>query len=193
MKSYSSLIDLIRARRSTRRFQNRPVPRELLVRCVEAARLAPSAENSQPWRFIIVDDADLLQELRKNAFSGFFRPTRWASAAPVLVVLCARPDIVAGRLARGVTGTHFSHIDLGIAGTHFCLQAQELGLGTCWIGWFDKKRVRRTLKIGRDRHPVILFAVGYSAESASRPQKRKNLDEICAFNRGEKSPLSPAG
>ncbi len=109
------------------------------------------------------------------------------------MVLCSSPDILANRLGRGVTGTHFDHIDLGIAGAHFCLQAQELGLGTCWIGWFNKKGVRRTLKIGRDRHPLILFAVGYSAESTARPKKRKSLDEICAFNTGENPPFSPTG
>jgi len=191
MDNNFSLSALIRSRRSTRRFQEKSVSRALLLQCVEAARLAPSAENSQPWRFFIVDDPACKDTLAQKAFGGVFLPTRWAAAAPVLVVLCLQTDSIAKRMVSKVAGTTFSMIDIGIAGEHFCLQAEELGLGTCWIGWFDKKGAQQALKLDKRFQPVIMLAVGYPLDSNRRPGKRKDLDEICFFNQGEKPPHLP--
>ena len=186
MNSTISFFSLIQSRHSTRHFQSKSVSRRHLLTCVNAARFAPSAQNTQPWRFILVDDPALKQQLGNEAFSGVFRATRWAMAAPVLVALCARRDIVTHRLGKGLTGTPYFYIDCGIAGEHFCLQAQELGLGTCWIGWFNRKKVTRILNAGRDI-PIVLFAVGYPATDRRHPHKRKALPEICRFNLDEKT------
>ncbi len=182
MAEQNGLAEIILARRSVRRFAARPVEREVLQRCVEAARLAPSAENVQPWRFLIVDDPALKARLAGGAFSGIYRVTRWAEQAPVLVVLFAELDIVANQLGRRVTGIDYYLLDLGIAGEHFCLQAAELGLGTCWIGWFSPRGVRKALGIPRRLRPVALFAVGYSAHRRMPEKKRRALKEICWFN-----------
>ncbi len=178
----SGLEKAIAARRSVRRFTSQPVAREVLQRCVEAARLAPSAENVQPWRFLIVDDPELKARLAEGAFSGVYRATRWAEKAPALVVLFAELDILANRLGRRVTGIDYYLIDIGIAGEHFCLQAAELGVGTCWIGWFSPKGVRKALKSPRRLRPVALFAVGYSGHDRMPEKKRRTLDEVCWFN-----------
>ena len=176
------LKQVILARRSVRRFDGRPVERELLRSCVDAARLAPSAENVQPWRFLVIDDPALKARLAEGAFSGVYRVTRWAEKAPVLVVLFAELDILANRLGKRVTGIDYYLLDLGIAGEHFCLQAAELGLGTCWIGWFSPGGVRKALGTPRRLRPAALFAVGYSAHERMPEKKRRVLDEICWFN-----------
>jgi nitroreductase len=179
---YGSFLDLVKSRRSVRKFRSEPVPREALVKCVEAARLAPSAENVQPWRFLIVDEPQVKSELCRQAFSGIYRVTRWAEQAPALVVILAELDFLANRIGKEITGIHYYLIDVGIAGEHFVLQAQEQQLGTCWIGWFSQRGVRKALKLPRKYRPVSLLAVGYSAVSEPREKKRKLLEEVCWFN-----------
>ncbi len=180
----SPFLQLVRTRRSVRKFADRPVEREKLIACVEAARHAPSAENVQPWRFVIVDDPELKSKLAEEAFSGIYRPTRWAAKAPVLVVILAKLDLLANRLGAQVQGTNYYLIDVGIAGEHFVLQAHELGLGTCWIGWFHEKKARKVLGIPRSYRLVCFLAVGYPAHSGAKPKEKKSLEEILFFNRG---------
>ncbi|MDZ7414404.1 MAG: nitroreductase family protein, partial [candidate division KSB1 bacterium] len=97
----------MRTRRSIRKFVDRPVEREKILACIEAARWAPSAEHVQPWRFIVVDDAELKDRLARTAFSGIYSATRWAARAPVLIALLARPDLIANRLGARLQGTHY--------------------------------------------------------------------------------------
>ncbi len=174
--------ELAATRSSVRVFQPKAVDRALLLQCAEAARLAPSAENAQPWRFLIVDDPQVKERLANEAFSGIYSATKWAAKAPVLVVIFARLDLLANRLGSGITGIHYYIIDIGISGEHFVLQAHELGLGTCWIGWFSANGVRRALKTPRSWRPAAMLAVGWPAHNAVRAKKRKALDEVCLFN-----------
>ncbi len=175
-------LNLVKSRSSVRKFLDKPVPRDLLQHCVEAAHLAPSAENVQPWRYVIVDDLQVKDNLARHAFSGIYRATRWAAKAPVLVVIFAELDILANRLGKQVTGINYYLIDIGISGEHFVLQAQELGLGTCWIGWFSAKGVKKALKAPKHLRPVAMLAVGYSHPQYTRQRKRKPLTDILYFN-----------
>jgi nitroreductase len=181
-KNTTNLIQLIKARQSVRRFKTESVDRDLIVQCVEAARLAPSAENAQPWRFIVIDDEEQKNRLAQKAFNGIYRPTRWAEKAPVLVILCAELDFLANRLGKQITGIQYYLIDCGIAGEHFILQAQELGLGTCWIGWFSQKGVKQALDIPSAWRIVSLIAVGYNAGNEGKRKIRHNTEKICSFN-----------
>ena len=176
------LLELIKSRRSVRKFQNRPVEREKILTCVEAARYAPSAEHSQPWRFVVIDDEQIKAQFAKRAFSGIYRMTMWAAKAPALVVILAELDFLANRIGKQITGLNYYLIDVGIAGEHFVLQAQELGLGTCWIGWFSAKGVRKALNIPRKYKPVSILALGYSDVKKFKEKIRHNPDEICSFN-----------
>ncbi len=178
----SDFQKLVHTRRSIRRFQDRPVEREKLLTCAEAARLAPSAEHVQPWRFLIVDDPEKKKTLSEGAFSGIYAPTRWAARAPVLVVLLAKLDVLANRLGKQIQGTSYYLIDMGIGGEHFVLQAHELGLGSCWIGWFSEKGARKALNIPRRYKIVCLLALGYPASFPQKGKIRKSLEEICFFN-----------
>lgn len=161
---------------------DRPVEREKILTCIEAARLAPSAENVQPWRFIVVDDPELKEGFGKAAFSGIYSPSRFASKAPVIIVVLARKDILANVIGKQIQGTAWHLIDIGIAGEHMVLQAQELGLGTCWIGWFNAKKVRTFLHIPPRYKVVVLITMGYYAERSLPAQKRKPLEKIVSFN-----------
>ncbi len=176
---------LVRNRRSVRKFLDRPVERDKILACIEAARLAPSASNVQPWRFLIIDDPALKARFAAGVFSGIYSPTRFAAKAPVLVLLLARLDFVANRLGRQVQGISFYLIDSGIAGEHLVLQAEELGLGTCWIGWFSLKKARRFFCIPRKYKIVAMLALGYHDLKPQDDKPRKTLEEIAWFNRVE--------
>jgi nitroreductase len=177
------IIQAILNRRSVRRFADKPVDRKILETCLEAAHLAPSASNSQPWRFLVLDDPEKKHAFGEAAFHGIFKATQWAMKAPVLLVICANRDFKTNRLGTVLTGIPFYLLDVGMAGEHFALQAVELGLGTCWIGWFDIKKARRFLKLPRSLRICSLMATGYPATDWKfTPHKRKELKEIVRWN-----------
>lgn len=175
--------ELVKNRRSIRRYLEKPVEREKIRACLEAARLAPSAENVQPWRFLVVDDPGVKERFAAEAFSGIYSFSRFAAKAPVLIAILARLDLIANRLGKQIQGVAFYLIDIGIAGEHLVLQAEEMGLGTCWIGWFSQRKTRKFFKIPRKYKIVCLLAMGYPAGRPTREKKRRPLDEIAWFNR----------
>jgi nitroreductase len=177
-----AFIDLIRSRRSIRDFTDRTVPKEVLVRCLEAARLAPSACNSQPWTFVVADDPDVKNQLAKAAFGGIYAMNRFCSTAGALVAVVSERANFLARIGGQFRGTSYYLIDVGIAIEHFVLQAEELGLGTCWIGWFSEPGVKRVLGIPKGRKVDILIAVGHARESATGSHDRVPLEEMSAFN-----------
>jgi len=181
----SGFLALCRLRRSVRRFADRPVEREKLECCLEVARLAPSAENAQPWRFIVFDDPDAKAALARAAFSGIYSSSANLGRAPVLVVLLIKENLLVNRGAKLVQGTPYQLVDAGIAGEHFCLAAAEQGLGTCWVGWYDGRAVIRHLGLrGKGYRPVALIATGYPAPDLEpREPKRRPLGEIASWNR----------
>ncbi len=174
--------ELVEKRRSVRRYLDRPLEREQILACLEAARLAPSADNVQPWRFLVVDDPKLKDRFAAEVFSGIYTISRFAARAPVLILVLGRLDLVANRLARGIQGVPFYLIDIGIAGEHLVLQAEELGLGACWIGWFNIRRARRFFQIPRKYKIVCLLSLGYPETRPKGEKKRKSLQDIAWFN-----------
>ena len=177
-----ALIDVILRRRSVRSYLDRPVEKEKIRLCLEAARLAPSASNSQPWYFVVVDEPGLKNTLCDRAFGGLFASMRVPREAPVIVAVLARPQEARIRLGNLALGTDFNLIDLGIAGEHFALQAAELGLGTCWIGLFDERAVKKVLGIPGGYRVVNLFTLGYYDDAGDREHHRRPLAEIASFN-----------
>jgi nitroreductase len=173
---------IIRQRRSIRRFLPDPVEKEKLLACLEAARIAPSAHNAQSWRFLVIDDPEIKERFAGNVFSGLYKMTKFAAQAPVLVLIMAELDVLANRLGRRVQGVPFYALDIGIAGEHFVLQAEELGLSTCWIGWFNMRKARRFFKIPRRYKILSLLALGYAASRPPRAGIRKPIGEIVRTN-----------
>ncbi|HSA96770.1 MAG TPA: nitroreductase family protein [Acidobacteriota bacterium] len=174
---------ILRGRRSIRRFLPTPVEPEKLRACLEAARLAPSAHNVQPWRFIVVDDPALKERLAAAAFSGFYSGSKFAAAAPVILVVLAKPGRATVRLGSHIQGVPYYLIDMGIAGEHIVLQAEELGLATCWMGWFSYRRARKVLGIPRAFKLVAMMPLGYAASRPRREPPRRTIDEIVGFNK----------
>ena len=175
------LQKIIRRRRSIRRYLAAPVEKEKLQACLEAARLAPSAHNAQSWRFLVIDDPEIKARYTETAFSGIYRMNRFAAQAPVLVLVLARLDILANRLGRQVQGVNFYLLDIGIAGEHFVLQAEELGLSTCWIGWFNERATKKILGVPGRKKIVCLIALGYG-EELPREKRRKATADVASFN-----------
>ncbi len=178
-----SFLDLVNKRYSVRNYKTAPVPHEIVVRCVEAARLAPSACNSQPWKFVIVDAPQLVSELAKAAFEGLLDFNHFAFKAPVLVLIVSEREKLSAKFGSIVKKKNFTLMDIGIAAEHFCLQAAEEGLGTCLIGWFNEKKVKKLLSIPMLKRVELLITVGFSADEKIPPKKRKSLAEILSRNK----------
>lgn len=177
--------EVIKTRRSVRKYSPQPVEREKILLCLEASRLAPSACNAQPWYFIVIDEPGLKEEFADEAFSGIYRGTRFAGAAPVLVAVISDPQWLP-RAGGAIRKTDFHLIDIGIAVEHFVLQATGLGLGTCWIGWFDEAKAKDVLRVSGDKKVEIVLALGYPADDfMAAPQKRKAVAEFSIFNTGK--------
>lgn len=173
-----SLIDLIKTRQSDRKYLDKPVEREKIERCLEAARLAPSASNSQPWEFVVVTDPELKNKVAELTTSNVVKINRWVPAAPVLVVVNSWKPKLHLTIGGILKDRQFNLIDAGIAAEHFCLQATEEGLGTCILGWFKTKEIIKLLNIQAPKKPTLIITLGYSGHTRIREKKRKSLDEI---------------
>ena len=175
-----TFLDLVRKRQSERKYSDTPLPREMIERCVEAARLAPSACNSQPWTFMVVD-GDLKNRLAAAAFSGLYSMNAFAARAPVLIVVVTERSKYSARLGGKIRGVQYSLIDIGISCEHLILQAAEEGLGTCWLGWFNEKGVKKVLGLPRAARIDVIISMGYPESEIIRDKSRKSVDEVRHF------------
>lgn len=173
-------IDLVRQRTSCRAYEPGPVPREHLELMLEAARLAPSACNRQPWRFVVVQDEAVRMQLINEAFLAGI-PMKWAENAGAIIALGMQKSPITHRIAPKISGVDYPLLDLGIAGEHLVLQAEELGLGTCWIGWIKTGEVRRIVGWPRSIEPVGLITVGWPASGAGKTRPRLPSEEIAKW------------
>jgi len=169
-----SVLDVIRARRSIRRYKPDPIPEEVLFRVLEAVRLSPSGKNLQPWRFILVRDQDTKNRLAKASAGQSF-----IARAPVVVVACGFPEKCYSRMGNYMKSWP---VDVAIAVEHLVLQAQEEGLGTCWIGAFEEKDVKAILNIPEEVRVLALTPLGYP-DIIPDPRGRKRLEEIVSYER----------
>ena len=151
--------------------------------CLETARLAPSTSNSQPWRFVVVDDKQLKNKLCDAAFGGLYFINSFCKTAPVIVVIISEKSNFLTRIGGMFRGIKYYLIDIGIAGEHFVLQAEDLGLGTCWIGWFNERAVKSVLNIPGHKKIDVLIALGYYDREKLGPEHgREPMDKIASFN-----------
>ena len=168
--------EAIRLRKSVRSFDPREVEEEKLQRILEAARLAPSATNGQEWRFVIVREEGTRKELAVAAANQAF-----VGEAPILLVCCAETDH-----RRMSCGLECFPIDVAIAIDHITLAAVEEDLGTCWIGAFDAKEVKRILGIPDEIEVVELLPLGYPQDPSLKNKNRLPLAEIIHYERWQK-------
>jgi nitroreductase len=169
----SSFFDLVAQRYSVRTFSQEPVEKDKILQILEAARLAPSAVNYQPWRFIVATDEDLKAEICQ-AYRG-----EWLRNAPVIIVACADHE----QSWKRRDGKDHCDVDIAIAVDHLILTATELGLGTCWVCAFDAERLHAILDLPEHVEPIVLIPLGYPGEGPVPMKKRKALEEIVSWNR----------
>ncbi len=176
------LMDIIKKRRSVRAYLDKPVENEKIKQIIEAARLAPSSCNSQCWRFVIAKD-DVKEQIVKNGLGGFILANRWAKNVPIIIVACADLNFLTHKVGAGIKGIEYHLLDIGIAVEHLVLRATELGLGTCWIGWFNERAVRKILKIPRNIKITALITLGYPKEELKLHEKQRlDLKKILFWN-----------
>lgn len=172
--------ELIKKRQSDRRYAPRPVAREHILKCLEAARLAPSACNSQPWKFIVVDEPEKLREMSDAAVG--LGMNKFTMQVPVLVAVVQETMNLSAKAGALVKDKDYSMMDLGMAVEHFCLQAADLGLGTCIMGWFDEKRIKKLLGVPRGRRIQLIISLGYP-DAPTRDKIRKPLEDMSSWNK----------
>jgi len=155
---------VIENRRSIRKYKNTPVPKEKITKILEAARIAPSASNRQPWHFIVVQNKETIKKLAKQ---------EWAASAPAMIVCLADVE----------ESPNWCLNDLGIAVEHMVLAAWDLGLGTCWMGQSNREDLLKDLLGIPDKYrPVVLITLGEADESPAAKQ-RKSLDSIVSWEK----------
>lgn len=173
---YTDFYQLVEARQSCRAYDSsREVEADKLARIIEAARLAPSACNSQPWHLITVADkerrgavADALTSIGMN---------KWAEQATAFIVIVQESPNFTARLGGWIKNKHFPLIDCGIVSSHITLAATQEGLGSCILGWFDEKQMRKILEIPRSKRVLMVVSLGYATDT-HRQHQRKPIEEI---------------
>ena len=174
---------LMMARESVRDYDPRPVEDDKLEQLIEAVRLAPSASNSQPWTLILITEPGLKEHLAKATFSRVVSFNAFSLQAPVMAVLTLEKPKMITQIGGRIKDKEYPLIDIGIAASQLCLQAVELGLGTCMIGWFDEKKVKELLSIPKGTGVGLLLTIGYpAADKPDRKKVRKSAEAMSSFN-----------
>ncbi|WP_040196980.1 nitroreductase family protein [Candidatus Soleaferrea massiliensis] len=172
-------FELIAQRESCRNFTEKAVEQEKLVRCIEAARIAPSACNSQPWSFVLVNGGTLAPKTAKCLQS--LGMNKFTDRCPTFVVVLEEKATLSAKLGGKVKDQHYAPIDIGIAAAHLCLAATAQGLSSCIMGWFDEKKLKNLLSIPQNKRIRLVVGIGYAADDKLREKKRKPLEQILTF------------
>jgi len=172
-------FNLIIKRQSCRKYLDKPVEKEKIMKCIEAARIAPSACNSQPWHFIVVNNKELsskvamcLQDQVMNKFT---------SQCQSFIIVVEESGNLTSRAGALMKQQDYRSIDLGIATEHLCLAATEQNLGTCILGWFNEKELKKLLNINKLKRIRLVVTIGYPENKEIRNKIRKDINEILTF------------
>ena len=174
-------LQLVQARQSDRSYdKERPVEPEKLERILEAARLAPSAFQAQPWRIVVITDKELAQKAGKAAAG--LGMNKFAKDAPVHILVVEESANITSLLGGKVKGKHFPLIDIGIVAAHIALAAEAEGLGSCILGWFDEKEMKQLAGIPASKRLLLDIVIGYPAKE-KRKKMRKPKEKVISYNR----------
>jgi len=173
----SHILDIIRKRYSCRRYQPRSVSPGQIHMMKEAVRWAPSACNRQPYRIHFITEKETITRLAGAVPLGPASANAWMLTAPMIVAAVGSREMVWHQLPRMV-GADYHRTDAVIAMDHLSLAATEAGLGTCWVGWFSRKKARRILGLGMGEEVIILMTVGYPDRDPPKERKRKDPGEL---------------
>lgn len=176
------MLGLITQRQSDRGYLDKEVEKEKLDRILEAGRMAPSACNSQPWRFIVVNEPELRKKIAKASSAKGLGFNNFIDQAPVLLIIVREKPKIISRIGGSVKDKDYSVIDIGIASENICLQASAEGLGTCMLGWFDEKKVKELLGIPKSKRAELVITLGYPS-GPHRTKRRKVPTDIISYNK----------
>lgn len=204
-------LELANRRQSTRKYDtNKPVESEKIVRIIEAARLAPSACNAQPWHFVVVNESELIEEVTDAvthpdeeetqqvhlivvdepqlkdkvadaASARLLGMNHFTKQAPIHILLVEEKVNISSGIGGVIKDKHFAYVDIGIAASHICLAAEAEGLGSCILGWFNESKIKKLLNIPDSKRVILDILIGYPAQDL-RPKKRKSINEIVSYN-----------
>lgn len=173
--------ELVKKRYSCRQYQDKKVDREIVEQCIEAARLAPSACNSQPWHFVILDEENIKSEVASMTSGKMLPLNHFVHRAPIIVVALSHKGNMRTKIGGVIKNKAFYQYDVAMAVEHLCLKATELGLGTCILGWFREHAIKKAIKVPRGYKIELLVTLGYPADEV-REKVRRVLSEIISFN-----------
>ena len=180
------MLEVIRTRRSVRKYTDQEVDDKTILQLLESARIAPSGHNTQPWRFIVVRSPET-----KRALAEANHGQTWVGRAPVIIVCvadlsCRIKDEPGLSVDENSPQFSLKQVirDTAIAVEHLVLEAENMGLGACWCAWFVQKDVRPLLGIPEDKYIVALLPLGYPAESPDE-RPRMKLEEMVMFEKWE--------
>ena len=182
-------FDLVNKRESVRGYLDKEVEKEKILKIIEAARVAPSACNAQPWKFVIVNDKNLVGKIAENLYDPMIGINKFALTSPVFIVVIGEKRNLTSKMGELIKKKDYTSMDIGIVSEHLCLAATELGLGTCMMGWFKEKNIKKLIDIPMNKEIHLVISLGYYDEKVTRRKIRKNIDEIYSFNK-YKLPLS---
>jgi nitroreductase len=182
MLTGKDFLDLIISRQSDRKYSDKPVEKEILDRIIEAGRMAPSACNAQPWKFIVVTDPDLIPKLAEAASAKLIGMNSFVNQATALIVIVRESPNFTSKVGATIKNKDYSLIDIGIASENICLQAKAEGIGSCILGWFDESYVKKLLSIPRSKRVELIITLGYSL-SDKREKRRKPPEETVSYNK----------
>ena len=175
------LLDIMKSRRSIRNYQDRPVEEEKLKACFETIEYAPSACNSQPWHFVVVNDCEKRRAVC-DTFTGAYGFNEFVRSAPVLIAATIDHEKKVPLLGAFFRKVDFAVMDVTIACEHLILRSCELGLGSCWIGWYNERAIKKILGIPGSKKIVSLLTLGYPESQPPADRKRRTVADIISFN-----------
>jgi len=176
------MLELILRRQSDRRYSRKHIETEKLERILEAGRMAPSACNAQPWKFVVATDKNVIRSLAEAASAKLLGMNTFVGQANVIVVIVREKPNITSRIGGTLKNKDYSHIDIGIAAGNICLQAAAEGIGSCIIGWFDEARIKKIFGIPSSKRIDLIITLGYS-KNDYRNKKRKPKEETVSFNK----------
>lgn len=174
----SGFFELVNKRESCRNYSGEPIERELIEKCIEAARLSPSACNSQPWTFVMAD-GEIAREVAKCTQKSVFN--KFTDNCPAFIVICENEATLSSKLTGIVAKQHFAQMDIGLTTAHICYQATDSGLSTCILGIFDEDRLKEILAIPKNKKIRLVLAIGYAADGDLRTKKRKEFSDVARW------------
>ena len=177
-----TFLELVKSRQSDRAYIDKSVESAKIDRILEAARLAPSACNAQPWKLVVVTDSEKRMLIADATANKMLSMNHFAKQAPVQLVVIEENANFTSTVGGWATNKHYPHIDLGIVAAHITLAAADEGLGSCIIGWCDEKKVRKVLDIPTNKRVMMIILLGYSAQPL-REKKRKSINEVVSYNK----------